>query len=345
MKNPLRARASILFALAVALAATLAPDASARRERIRLTTLAPKDSSFHKSLLRMGQEWRKATEGDVDLIVFAGGIQGGETAMIDRMRVNQTQAALITGIGLAEIDRAVAGLQQVPMLFRTFDELEHVLESIRPVLERRVQDKGFVALAWMDTGWVRIFSKSPLATPDDMRKGKLFTWSGDNAQTDLLKNLGFRPVPIDSTEVMSSLQTGLIDIVPLPPFFALASQSYKPAPHMLDINYVPLVGAIVVSDRTWSRIEPGDQAAMKEIAERYAREMTVDGRAENEQAIRIMKEKWGLKVREQDAQIQEAWQSISRQAYPLIRDRTVPADIFDEVIRLLEERRAEHKEG
>lgn len=321
----------------------VAPDADARRQRLRLTTLAPKDSSFDKSLRRMAQEWKQATDGQVDLIVFAGGVQGGESAMIDRMRVNQTQAALISGVGLAEIDEAVAGLQQIPMMFRTYDELSFVMERLSPMLEERIQKKGFVVLSWIDTGWVRIFSKRLLETPEDMKKGKLYTWAGDTKQTDLLKNMGFRPVPIDATEVTSSLQTGLVDIVPLPPFFALASQIYKPAPHMLDINYTPLVGAIVVSEQAWNRIDVKHQEAMRESAERIGNEMTVAGREENEAAIKVMRDKWGLKVRESDEEIQKAWREASRDAYSLIRDNTVPADIFDEVVRLLEEYRSQQK--
>ena len=330
-----------MLGVVAAAAFAAAPDADARRQRIRLTTLAPKDSSFHKSLLRMAQEWKQATDGQVDLIVFAGGVQGGETAMIDRMRVNQTQAALISGVGLAEIDEAVAGLQQIPMMFRNYEELTHVIDELAPRLEDRVAEKGFVVLSWIDTGWVRIFSKYPLRTPDDMRKGKLFTWAGDPDQTDLLKNMGFRPVPIDSTEITSSLQTGLIDIVPMPPFFALATQSYKPAPHMLDIKYTPLVGALVLTKSVWDRIDPEHQEAMKEIAERIGREMTLAGREENETAIEVMTDKFNLKVTPSNEEILESWRQASRQAYSLIRDNTVPADIFDQVVELLRERREE----
>ena len=328
---PLVATATVFFMIA---------DADARRMNIKLSTLVPKDSSFDKSLRKMGQEWKRETGGQVSMIIFAGGVQGGETAMLDRMRVNQLQAAMLSGVGLADIEPGVAGLQQVPMMFHTYEELDYVMETLGPKLEERMLKKGFVVLSWVDSGWVKIFSKQELATPDDMKKGKLYTWAGDNKQTDLLKNMGFRPVPIDASEVTSSLQTGLVDIVPLPPFFALATQSYRPAPHMLDIRYTPIVGAIVVTKRTWDRISPENQQVMMESARRYGREITLAGRAENEEAIKVMKEKWGLQIREADDAINAAWEKASEDAYSLIRDNTVPADIFDEVVRLLEEHRA-----
>jgi len=318
-----------------------APDAQARKITLRLTTLAPKDSSFHKSLLKMRAEWKKATGGQVDLVVFAGGVQGGETAMIDRMRIRQTHASLLTGIGLAEIDPGVAVLQKVPLLYRDYDELEHVFSEYGSVLEERLRKKGFETLAWIDSGWVRIFSKTPIQVPQDMQGVKLFTWTGDTPQTDLLKKMGFRPVPIDSTEITPSMQTGLIDTVPLPPFYGLAMQTYRAAPYMLDFNYTPIVGGIVVSEAVWKRIPEQFQSEMRRIAQETAKEMTANGRKENEDAIAIMRDQWNLKVHTLSEEERNAWEATSEEAYSIIRDSTVPADVWDDVIGLLKTHRGE----
>tara|TARA_B110000037_G_C17094258_1_gene495306 strand:+ start:720 stop:1589 length:870 start_codon:yes stop_codon:yes gene_type:complete len=287
----------------------------------------------------MGQEWKTETSGRVSMIAFAGGTQGGETAMVERMKVSQIQASLISGIGLSEIDSGVAGLQQVPLLFRSLDELSYVMAAMKPKLERRLREKGFVVLTWIDSGWVRIFSKTPILSPEDVMNTKLFTWAGDEPQTNLLKKLGFRPVPLDSTEITSSLQTGLIDTVPMPPFFAMASQVNKPAPYMLEINYVPLMGAVVVSETVWDRISAEDQVVVHEIAEKHGVEMTKNGRTENDQAVEVMKAD-GLTVAKAEGANLKVWNDLAVEAYSIIRDTTVPADIFDEVIGLLEEYRS-----
>jgi len=334
-----RALAAALFIFAAQGAAP--PEAAARPLQIRLATMAPKDSSFHNLLEEMGREWRAATDGEVRLRVFAGGIQGGEGAMVDRMEINQIQAALISGVGLAGIDRAVAGLQQMPLFFRDLEELEAVMEEMAPRLERRIRQGGFVALGWIDSGWVRIFSKQPIRTPDDMRQTRLYTWTRDNPQTELLKGLGFRPVPIDSTQVTPSLQTGLIDTVPLPPFYVLAARIYKVAPHMIDLNYVPLVGALVINEKAWGRIPEQWREDVRGIAREYARRMTLRGREESAEAVRVMREKWGLKVYEPNEEEMEAWRQVALDAYPVIRGTTVPPEIFDEVVETLEAVRAE----
>ncbi|MFQ3577916.1 MAG: TRAP transporter substrate-binding protein DctP, partial [Verrucomicrobiia bacterium] len=120
------------------------------RTIIKLSTLAPKDSSYHQALVRMGQEWKRITGGKVDVIVYAGGIQGGESAMIRRMRVGQLQSALLTGVGLSEIESSVAGLQSIPMMFRDFDEVDHVGSVLHGKLEELFEEKGLKVLFWTD---------------------------------------------------------------------------------------------------------------------------------------------------------------------------------------------------
>ena len=306
----------------------------------RLATLAPKDTSFDKALRRMGQTWKKDTNGKANLMVYAGGSQGSESELIKKMRINRLHAALLTGIGLSEIAESVAVFQKVPLLYRSLEELEYVMKEMTPVLEERIRKKGFVVLSWIDSGWVRVFSKNEIITPEDMAKSKLFTWSGDPKQTDLLKKIGFRPVAIDSTEIVSSMTTGLIDTVPMPPFYALATQTYNTAPHMLNFNYAPITGAIVVSEKMWLRFTEEERYAMKVAAIQTGKEMTASGRKESEESIRVMRDTWGLKVSELDDVSRDQWQTVATEAYDYIRGNTVPADVWDKMVQTLEEYRS-----
>ena len=322
------------------LATTTAGEVRAAKHVIKLTTLAPKGSSYHRALQRMGETWRQASGGAVDLIVYAGGIQGGEAAMVERMWINQAQAGLLTAVGLEEIEPAVSGLQNMPMMFRTLDEVDYIGEQLQPRLEKRMLDKGFVVLAWVDTGWVRFFSRSPVVHVADLKKLKLFTWAGDTKTSDVMTRAGLKPVPLETADILTGLQTGLIDAVPLPPFYALASQVYRPAPHMLDLNWAPLVGALVITKRAWERIPAELRPALLEAARRAGAEIKAAGRGEGAEAVTTMKEKWGLTVHAITPEIEAEWRETAEAAYPSIRGQIVPADIFDEVRRLLEAYRA-----
>ena len=312
---------------------------------IKLTTLAPKNSSYHRSLQRMGEAWRAASGGTVELVIYAGGIQGGEAAMVERMRIDQVQAGLLTATGLEELEPGVSGLQNMPMMFRSLDELDVVARALQPKLEARMLERGFVVLSWVDTGWVRFFSRKPVTHVADLKQLKLFAWAGDTDAADVMTRAGLKPVPLETTDILSGLETGLIDAVPAPPYYALATQIYRAAPHMLDLNWGPLVGALVISKRAWERVPAELRPALSKAAVTAGDEVKSAGRSEAVEAVRVMREKWGLKVQAVTPEIEAEWRQAAEAAYPAIRGPIVPAEIFDEVQRLLAQHRASTASG
>ena len=327
--------------LPLAVCLTVAPVATEAATKIKLTTLAPKGSSYHRSLQRMGQSWREMTGGKVELVIYPGGIHGSEAAMVERMWIDQAQAALISAAGLQEIEPAVAGLQNLPMMFRTLDEVEFVSKKLQPELERRMRKKDFVVLSWLDTGWVRFFSNKPVVRIDDLKKLKLFTWAGDPKTADVMRGAGLRPVPLETADILTGLQTGLIDAVAMPPFYALAMQVHRPAPHMLDLNWAPLVGAMIVTTRAWNGIPEEYRPALREAARAAGAEIQATARREGVQSIETMQAKWDLEVHTVTPEIEAEWRAAAEAAYPQIRGKIVPAEIFDEVRSLLEAYRAD----
>lgn len=327
-------RRFVAGALAVVLSASVwaAP-------KLKLGTLVPVGTSYHKSLMNLAATWRKESAGAVDLNIFAGGKLGGEAEMVGLMQVNSLQAALLTGVGLSEIEPGVTGLQNIPMGFRTLEEVDYVGERLRPLLEERLAKKGFVVLFWVDSGWVRFFAKQPIERPDDLRKLKLFSWSGNPAQVELYQSAGFDAKALETADIVPGLSTGLIDAVPLPPFFAMAAQVDTRAPHMLDLNWAPLIGALVVRQETWEKIPEATRAKLLESAHTAGAEIKATGRREMEESVAAM-EKRGLKVAHVSPEAEAEWRGIAEQVYPKIRGKLVPADIFDETQRLLAEYRA-----
>ncbi len=333
------ARLSASLVLSGAVWVAIQVNAADAAARIRLATLAPKDTSFHKSLLMMGEKWRQSSGGSVNLTIYTDGTMGGEADMVRRMRVGQLQAAMLTVAGLLQIDESVAALQLMPMMFRSREEFDAVREKLRPALEKRFLDKGFVVLFWGDAGWVHFFSKQPAVRPDDFKKMKMFVWSGDTRSVEIMKAVGLSPVPLEQTDILTGLQTGLIDVVPSVPFYALAGQFYGPAPHMLDVNWVPLVGATVVAKKTWDSVPPGKREALLKAAAEAGDAINQRSRAEDLESVEAM-QKRGLKVHPLTPELQTEWYQFAEGVYPQIRGRVVPADMFDEVQRLVKKYRS-----
>jgi TRAP-type C4-dicarboxylate transport system substrate-binding protein len=259
--------------------------------------------------------------------------------MVKLMRVGSLQAGLLTAVGLSEIELGVGGLQNIPMIFRSLEEFESVTEHLRPTLEKRLADKGFSVLFWVDAGWVHYFSKEPVITPEDMRKMKIFVWSGSPDQVSIMRHAGYTAVPLETSDILPGLQTGLITAAPLPPIFALASQADLRAPHMLNLNWAPLVGACVVKKDVWEKIPGASREPLMAAAAHAGAEIRQGSRKESENAVVAM-QKRGLNVHDASPEVVERWRQEAEKTYPEIRGHIVPADIFDEVRQQVEMYRA-----
>jgi TRAP-type C4-dicarboxylate transport system substrate-binding protein len=296
--------------------------------KVRLGTLAPKGSSYCKHLQVMGEKWRALPAGGVALTIYPDGTMGSEADTVRRMRLGQLQASLLTAEGLSEIEPAVNGLQCLPMMFRSLDEVDYVGEKLQPLLEKRLEAKGFVALFWSDTGWVRFFSKKAVIRADDLRSSKLFVWAGTTSEADIYRSVGCNPVSLETMDILPSLQTGMINAVPLPPTYALAAQVDLAAPHMLELNWVPLVGALVITKKTWEAIPAESREAMRQAALEAGRLIKAGGRREAVESVEAMRKR-GLQVHPVTPEIEADWRKESEAIYQKIRGTVVPADIFD----------------
>ncbi|MCU0784255.1 MAG: TRAP transporter substrate-binding protein DctP [Verrucomicrobia bacterium] len=311
--------------------------------KVRLATLAPKGSSYAKHLQAMGDLWRQAPGGGVALTIYPDGTMGSEADMVRRMRLGQLQAALVTTTGLTEIEPGVAGLQTMPKVYRNLEEVDYIGGKLQPMLEKRMEAKGFVVLFWSDTGFVRFFTKNPVLTPDDLRKTKLFVSANRAPELEAYRSVGVSPVPLEVADILPGLQTGLIDAVCVPPSFALAIQLDAAAPHMLDMNWAPLVGAFIINKKTWDAFSPAVQETLRKSAQDAGKLIKADGRRENVESVEALRKR-GLKIHPLTPETDAEWIQTVEKAWPKIRGNVVPADIYDAVLSELKTFRAA-KEG
>jgi TRAP-type C4-dicarboxylate transport system substrate-binding protein len=205
-----------------------------------------------------------------------------------------------------------------------------------PKLEAALSQKGFVVLNWSDGGWAQFFTKTPAKTLDDIRGMKLWIGTGDPKSEQLYRDFGMRPTPLPMTEMMTSLQTGLIDAIDMPPLFAMLDGSFQRAPYMTDIRWGPVIGGTVISKAAWESIPADLRPRLLASARKAGEEMRDRIRQLGEDAIAQMKQR-GLTVVEAD---RAAWQREVEAGYPKMRGKLAPAPLFDEAIRLRDEYRA-----
>lgn len=327
----------ITRAALVVLAIALALPSHAADRRIKLGTAAPRDSSFHKILREMGANWKSA---GIRLTIYPGGVKGGEAEMVREMTVGSLDGCLLTAIGLSEIDPTIESLQSIPLMYRSLEEFDYVAARLQPILEKRLRAKGFVVLFWADAGWVRFFSTRPVTRPDDLRRLKLFTWAGDVLAVDLYKRNRFQPVVLETEDILPALNTGMIEAVPLPPYVALVTQIYVQAPYMLDLDWAPLAGALVITERSWNRLSHQQQQELARAAEDAGRKMRENNRRESDRAVEVMQKKGRLTITPVSQQAETEWRATAKTTWPILREKKISPQLFDLIEHLLEEFRS-----
>jgi TRAP-type transport system periplasmic protein len=320
---------------ALALGLCLAAAASAQPALVKVATIAPRGSIYHRVLQEMGEAYQRTGGPQARFVIYPDSIQGTEADTVRRMRVGQLDASMLTVVGLIAIDPAVAALQYMPMMFRTWDELDHVREQLRPELEAKLAAKGFVVLIWGEGGWVQFFTKEDVSTPEEFRRARIFAWSGDILQASIMKSQGFHPVPIPLADVLPALETGMVDIVPMAPLWAMLGQFDRVTPHMLRVNWAPIVGATVMRRQTFEAMTPQARAAIHDVAERETAALRAHRVELDEGSIRAMQAR-GLKVTELTPELERQWRSVAEASWPQVRGRMVPAETFDRVRAILD---------
>jgi TRAP-type C4-dicarboxylate transport system substrate-binding protein len=304
----------------------------------KVATVAPPGTSFHKHLQDLSEEWEKAPGGGVSLNIYPG-TQGGESQIVRRMRLGQLQGAMLTAIGMSQIDESAAALQLMPMEFRNWGEVDFVRDKLESQLEEIFLKAGYVVLFWGDAGWVRFFSTKPINNINDLKGMRVYAASGSPEAVKILKEY-YNPVELEPDKILLSLRNGMIDAVPIPPFLANFSQVATKADNMLDMKWAPVAGAMVLTKKAWDSLVPETQKYLRETGQRAGEKIRKDSRREDDEAIEAMVAKQGLKVTKLTDAADKEWRDEMIRLNPKIRGNVVPAQMFDSAQAALKEYRA-----
>jgi len=318
--------------IAVILAAVI-PLAAAAPENVKLMTLAPAGTSWHKALLDMGNAWNKDTGGRVTLTVFAGGAQGDEATAVKKMRTDVMQGAFLSNVGLADLDEAF-NVFSMPFFIETPEEEAAIERKLTPVIEKRLEAKGLHLLCWGSAGWLQVFSKKPLHNLAEVKKAKLYTTKGADKWFQWYVQNGFNPKPLLPGEVPSELKNpnGQIDTAPYPPYLAMSLQVFQDAPNMLDLKIAPMTAALVVTTASWNRVSAEDRAKMTAAAQALETRVRAEAPAQDASSVKAMTGR-GLNVITLDAKALGEFRAAASQLVSTMRGSMVPADVYDMAVQ------------
>jgi TRAP-type transport system periplasmic protein len=210
-----------------------------------------------------------------------------------------------------------------PFFYESYDELNHVISALTPTLSARLEQKGLMLLAWGHAGWAHMFTTTPVKTVDELKRIRIFTAAGDDRMAEWYKSNGFQPRVLATTDILTGLTSGMIDGLPAPPVAALAFQWFRHTKYMVGTGIAPVIGAIVITRKTWERISEADRQRLRVSARDFEQRLSAEvPRVERESIAEMQKR--GLIV---TASEEGEWRSRA-QSLTSTLPGMVPADIL-----------------
>jgi len=248
---------------------------------LRVATAAPEASDWVQAMREGAAEIKKQTEGRVTITYYVGGIQGSDTQVLRKVQLGSLQGAAFTAGAFNEVYPDI-NIYSLPGIFDSYDEADWVREHMDDRLIQGVNGSGFVTFGFASTGFAVVMSKDPVASVADLANKKVWVPEGDKVSYSALEALGVKPTPLPLTDVMMGLQTNLLDIITVSPVGAVFLQWVARINYVTDIPLVYTFGFLVIDQRAFDRIEPRDQAIVRDVmSEMYTR---FDKRGETDNA-------------------------------------------------------------
>ncbi|MGR3179037.1 MAG: TRAP transporter substrate-binding protein [Candidatus Anammoxibacter sp.] len=256
---------------------------------IKFATLAPQGSTWAKVLDDVEKELAEKSGGNLKLRIYAGGVAGDDKDVIRKMRIGQIHSSSFTTTGLGEILPEVRVLD-LPFLFNNDEELDFIRDKFNDTFAKKFEEKGYVLLGLTEVGNIYFLTNSPITSISDLPSTKMWMWEGDRLAHALFKTIKLSPISISIVNVMSSLQSGLIDGVYASPLAAVAFQWFGKTKYMLELPIANATVAILIKKKQFDKIPPDLQKLLKDTFKNHTNRLTQLIRKDNKESMKIIKE-------------------------------------------------------
>ena len=307
-RNLSRAPALLLLLLLTVLLAAPAFAATT----LKIATVSPDGSVWMKRLRVAGKEIAEQSGGRVTLKFYPGGVMGDDKAILRKIRAGQLHGAVFTSGGLVGVDPDFQ-LYSLPLAFNSAEEAA----AIRATFDQRLVDglrkKGYEGFGVAEIGFAYVMAQTPVQSAAEVRSLKVWTPDNDPGATRLLESFGIKGIPLSIADVLTGLQTGLINTIAAPPVGAIALQWYTQVKHALDMPLMYIYGTLAVSGRSFGKLSAADQAIVREHLNKAVADVDTLARKDHASAMAAMTAQ-GVQWTTPTAEQLVEWQSLAKTA-------------------------------
>jgi TRAP-type C4-dicarboxylate transport system substrate-binding protein len=300
---------------------------------IKLASMVPANTPWGAALNRMAKEWSEATNGEVRLQIYPNGTQGSETDVLQKLNMNVLQGAVFTSFGLNKIASEFLTLS-CPFLIRNNDEFTSVFETLKPELEAIIDAQGYYTVALVKGGWIKIFSKSPVFVPGDLKRQKVGSDPQEPAMTQAFKSMGYQVIPVDGNRTLIALNGGTIESIYVSPISAAGFQFFGVAKNMASLNIAPFLGSVVLNKHTWDMIPDQYRSEIMKITKRFSMEIEASlSQLENDAITTMIKH--GLIVNDLNPKQMQEWYDDLDRVIPTLVETTFDRKTYEKILALV----------
>lgn len=318
-----------------------AATATASAADIKIATVAPDGSRWMQQMRAGAEEVSARTGGRVVIKFYPGGVMGNDAQVLRKIRIGQLQGGAFTAGGLGERYGAL-NLYGIPLLFRSLDEIDAVRAQFDPEIAAGLERAGFVTFGFIEGGFANLLSNEPIHSVEDMRRKKVWVPEGDAISFLAMEAMGLSPSVLPVTDVLTGLQTGLIEITFASPVAALVLQWHTKVKYITDLPVSYSMGVFAIEKGAYAALSSEDQQVVREVMGRYIQGLDREARDDNREAAEVLARSGLQTVTVNDADV-EGWRKTIESIHPQLRARPdIDAAMFDRMLAALAEYRRTH---
>jgi TRAP-type C4-dicarboxylate transport system substrate-binding protein len=304
----------------------------------KIGSLAPEGSVWVLRFHQFAKEVEEKTGGEVGFRVYTGGIMGDDLAMYRKMRIGQLQGGGFTMTGIAQVvpDFRIMAL---PFLFTSYQEVDAVTAGLLPKFRQQFAEQGMELIAMTEVGFIYTMSTMPIFSLEDLQQATCWTPAGDPVSAAYLAHLGITPIQLSIPDVLSSLQTGLINTVFNSLYGSIVLQWFTKAKYINDLPFGYAYGALLLDKKALARLPPGHAAIIQATADKYFPPLITETRKSNDESREVLA-KNGVKFTRSSAEIAAQLQGYREQTAKDVVGSSFSPEIYQETMRLLQQFRS-----
>ena len=326
-----------LGCLFIALCFFFSPHLSNAAQTFKIASLAPAGSVWINQFAQFADEVKQKSGGQVSFKVYPGGVMGDDQAMLRKMRVGQLHGGGFTMTGISQVVPDFR-VMAIPFLFNSYEEVDYVKTGLLPSFKTEFRSHGLELIAMTEVGFIYAMSTQPIQTLADLEQSKNWSPMGDPISETYLKTLGITPVQLTIPDVLSSLQSGLIDTVYNSLYGSIVLQWFTKAKHIVNTPYGYAYGAFSLDSRSFNKLSPKQQQIITEAAERHFSTLLKDTRQSNSESRQVLINQ-GATFLDVDETTRKGLQDKRDQTIVRLIPDSFSQDIYNQTTTLLDEYR------